>query len=979
MSETQSSGVPVESTSAAGGEVRSGILGLLAVLIVGALVFGTHAVNAEFLNFDDDRFFGQGVDRTADERAQFGTIPTAEAGSELAAAGLSGILDPTETVVDAYLPVSHLSLELDRRLFGSEPLGSHLHSLLLHLAATAMLWFLLRAALRDPLRATVGAALFALHPALCESVLWVSGRKDLLSGLFTFAALHVVVRAARRPLPSVQIGASPMLGLSARAALFGLLAIYSKGTALVLGPIAIAAALALGARGRNLWPALGVFVVTTLGAAHHFAIATDAATLIERPLAETWTQVPGAFLHYLTTSFWPTGLDVLYPELETLQAFRDRFAIASAVTVLFLVAVAFCFVRGARRTAFGLAAFAFALGPFNTVLPATSLAAADRYLYLALPALAFGLVSFRRIPAPALLLPVAALAVACFLRGRDFVDSDALWTASLDREPKNVAAAVNLANHRVGRMLLDGRSPEQIREKLEPMLSDSWSDTSYPQHRARAENLRATLAERSGEFAEASRHAAAVAEALSEIESDRASTVRFDARIQAARLARQAGDDDEARKQLDLAEAIAPESPLLACHRAGLWLREAERVHQGRVPPDDPVFERVEAELARADTAFETAESAANSDDVVAIGRADLHWQRGEVARLRRRWTKAALEYERAIEIDPRRAEPHLAIGALYLSQPEFADEAEGVVLRAMRLGIEDPTLRYQLAIALSQKGDTAGARRHFEFYLRREPDDRDAQRSLARILVAEGLRDLDKLDPRELERLAIRIQKLDDTLPGALKMRGVAAMKQRQFDDALGFFDRLIDQQQGDGEVERYRAETLRNQGYALQFAGRSEEAVVVFEEFVRTAPIDVDTRAVETILENTEEEEFRALETEGSEAMDVRDFERAETLYSQCLELRPERGQLRMQLGLARFALGGDRTIEALEDFRGVEAWARESEFDPTLAVFYQVRCLARLERLEEALELADGYLAAPAANADPDLLERIRSLVR
>ena len=41
-----------DALSAAEGEVRSGILGLLAVLVVAALVFGTHAVNAEFVRVD---------------------------------------------------------------------------------------------------------------------------------------------------------------------------------------------------------------------------------------------------------------------------------------------------------------------------------------------------------------------------------------------------------------------------------------------------------------------------------------------------------------------------------------------------------------------------------------------------------------------------------------------------------------------------------------------------------------------------------------------------------------------------------------------------------------------------------------------------------------------------------------------------------------------------------------------------------------
>ena len=40
-------------------------------------------------------------------------------------------------------------------------------------------------------------ALFLVHPALCESVAWVSSRKDVLCGAFVFASLWLTARAAR--------------------------------------------------------------------------------------------------------------------------------------------------------------------------------------------------------------------------------------------------------------------------------------------------------------------------------------------------------------------------------------------------------------------------------------------------------------------------------------------------------------------------------------------------------------------------------------------------------------------------------------------------------------------------------------------------------------------------------------------------------------------------------------------------------------
>ena len=43
--------------------------------------------------------------------------------------------------------------------------------------------------------AAVGAALFALHPLRVESVVWITERRDLVSGLFALLATSAYVRA----------------------------------------------------------------------------------------------------------------------------------------------------------------------------------------------------------------------------------------------------------------------------------------------------------------------------------------------------------------------------------------------------------------------------------------------------------------------------------------------------------------------------------------------------------------------------------------------------------------------------------------------------------------------------------------------------------------------------------------------------------------------------------------------------------------
>jgi tetratricopeptide (TPR) repeat protein len=69
------------------------------------------------------------------------------------------------------------------------PFVYHLNNVLLHLGATAMAFFLFRALGLRGWALALGTALFGVHPMRCESVAWVTERKDVLYGLFYIAAL----------------------------------------------------------------------------------------------------------------------------------------------------------------------------------------------------------------------------------------------------------------------------------------------------------------------------------------------------------------------------------------------------------------------------------------------------------------------------------------------------------------------------------------------------------------------------------------------------------------------------------------------------------------------------------------------------------------------------------------------------------------------------------------------------------------------
>jgi hypothetical protein len=79
---------------------------------------------------------------------------------------------------------------LNHALWGSNPVGYHAFLLLLHLANTCLVYALIRKVVSgSAMAATIGAAMFALHPARVESVAWISGGIDPLVAFFLLGAM----------------------------------------------------------------------------------------------------------------------------------------------------------------------------------------------------------------------------------------------------------------------------------------------------------------------------------------------------------------------------------------------------------------------------------------------------------------------------------------------------------------------------------------------------------------------------------------------------------------------------------------------------------------------------------------------------------------------------------------------------------------------------------------------------------------------
>src|SRR3989442_9571956 len=100
-----------------------------------------------------------------------------------------------------------MTFGMDCLLWGMNPVGYHLTSLLLHATSAVVVFFLARRFLTLALPRASGrgqaltvsagfaALVFAIHPLRVESVAWATEQRDVLSGLFYLLTLLTYLRA----------------------------------------------------------------------------------------------------------------------------------------------------------------------------------------------------------------------------------------------------------------------------------------------------------------------------------------------------------------------------------------------------------------------------------------------------------------------------------------------------------------------------------------------------------------------------------------------------------------------------------------------------------------------------------------------------------------------------------------------------------------------------------------------------------------
>lgn len=350
-------------------------------------------------------------------------------------------------------PLRNVTYAVDYQIWGLNPLGYHLTNLLLHWLNALLVASILKVFFPQGWGFLLGGLLFALHPVQAESVIWISGRDDLL--VATFVLLCWRLFAGYRPS-----GHRHYLWLS--WALY-VPALLSKETAMAM-PLSMAAAdlwqVTPDKRIKKRWliylPWIALSVVyfiirlQLLGRLGHRSYW--GGTFLSNLLTMLW--VLFQYLRLLICPLW-LRVDYIIPPVVSLIDLRW---LAGLILVLGISLVVWHY-RKLRWPGIAWLWFLIMLLPVSNLIPIAAIMA-ERFLYLPLVGLSLLVGWLTNRVRPKTMVVTAGIILLLFMglnlrRGWEWRAPEVFWRTEIKRSPGSAIAHNNLGHYYYRRQQLD--------------------------------------------------------------------------------------------------------------------------------------------------------------------------------------------------------------------------------------------------------------------------------------------------------------------------------------------------------------------------------------------------------------------------------------------------------------------------------------------------------------------------------------------
>ena len=721
----------------------------LALFVFTALVYAP-VRRAEFVNYDDYLY----------------VVENSHVATGLTSANVAWAF--THFAAGNWHPLTWISHQADCQLYGLQPAGHHVTSVLIHAANAVLLLGVLFAMTGALWRSLLVAALFAVHPLNVESVAWISERKNVLSTLFWLLAMGAHARYARRPSP----GRYALVALLLALGLMSKPMVVTLPCALLLldwwplgrwsprQPNATAGALALV---REKLPLFALVLIGSLVAVAAQRQAQAVPTLGQVPFTARLTNATVAYAAYLEQTVWPSGLAAFYPHLVR------HLPVGRVLLALLLLGALTALAWRLRDAAYLPVGWLWYLGtlvPVIGIVQVGSQARADRYAYVPLLgifiALAWGLEALTRgsrLAGAGAALAVAALASITVRQAGYWQNSMALFEHARDVTPDNYVAYTNLGlaynkqkrwdeaiRHFDRALQIQPRSAEAWGHRGLALAKEGRLDEAVQSLQRALDIYPSVLAHNSLGIALGKRDPdAAIGHLRAALDLD---PEFVEARINLGSALLHKGDAAGAQQAFDEALRRDPQSAITHFRLGSVLLEHGEldgaALQLGTALRLDPTQADTHNSLGVVRLRRGDLDAAlALFREALAIEplHADAHSNVGVVLLRKGQKEAAQAELAAALRLNPRHADAHATLGAM-LAQDGKLEEGTTHFRAAVEADPDNAIAQNNLGAALLQKGDLDGAVEHLTRAIRANPRHADAHSNLGVALLQQGRRE---------------------------------------------------------------------------------------------------------------------------------------------------------------------------------------------------------------------------------------------
>jgi hypothetical protein len=334
-------------------------------------------------------------------------------------------------------PLTIFTYLVDFKLWGTNAAAFHLTNLVIHLTNVALVYHLcciyLPYTQKRKGSSFLAALFFAIAPINSESVLWVSGRTDILCCFFFLASITILVNERLAPLlASAALFITYACSLLAKESSIALLWIVPLYQLIVannktkLAKISSICAVTI---------ATSLYLFLRLGS--HGTLDSGATKIVAKvanqPISELAYKSLTAFGFYIKKMIWPFPLNLAIQNIN--EPGYALFGVVASVLILI------CFFRF-RVARLPLLIIVFCLGPpllaFHGSIPWTLYA--ERYLYLSMTgmALLIGIIiaTSQRIPQSLPFFLIIPLAISTIHRTGQWAEPVVLWHDTVNKSPQ---------------------------------------------------------------------------------------------------------------------------------------------------------------------------------------------------------------------------------------------------------------------------------------------------------------------------------------------------------------------------------------------------------------------------------------------------------------------------------------------------------------------------------------------------------------